>query len=67
MIFDVSKTKTNVKLAKVEKLLATKEVDQQAVMQFIKSSFKLTELTKLNENQADILIEMLSKKPDKDA
>jgi hypothetical protein len=27
----------------------------------------LTELTKLNENQADILIEMLSKKPDKDA
>ena len=62
-----NKTKTNVKLAKVEKLLATKEVDQQAVMQFIKSSFKLTELTKLNENQADILIEMLSKKPDKDA
>ena len=62
-----NKTKTNVKLAKIEKLLVTKEVDQQAVIQFIKTTFKKNELSELTEQQADALIEMLSKKSDKNA
>lgn len=62
-----SKTKANVKLAKIEKLLVTKEVDQQAVIQFIKTTFKKNELSELTEQQADALIEMLSKKSDKNA
>lgn len=62
-----NKTKTNAKVVKVEKLLATKEVDTASVMQFVKSTFKVSDLSKLNEQQADSLISMLSAKPDKNA
>lgn len=62
-----NKTKTNVKISKIEKMLATKEVDTASVMQFVKSTFKVSDLSKLNEQQADSLISMLSAKPDKNA
>ncbi len=62
-----NKTKTNVKVVKVEKLLATKDVDEKSVMQFVRSTFKIDDLSKLNEQQADSLISMLSAKPDKNA
>lgn len=62
-----NKTKTNVKISKIEKMLATKEVDTASVMQFVKSTFKVSDLSKLNEQQADNLISMLSAKPDKNA
>lgn len=60
-----SKTKVNVKLNKVEELLKTKEVDVNAVMQFVKSTFKVDDISKLNNQQADSLIDMLTKKADK--
>lgn len=62
-----SKTKVNVKLNKVEGLLKTKDVDTNAVMQFVKTTFKVDDISKLNEQQADSLIDMLIKKPDKHA
>lgn len=62
-----NKTKTNVKVVKVEKLLATKDVDEKSVMQFVRSTFKIDDLSKLNEQQADSLISMLLAKPDKNA
>lgn len=62
-----SKTKVNVKLNKVEELLKSKVVDIDAVMLFVKTTFKVEELNKLNEQQLDSLIEMLNKKPDKHA
>lgn len=62
-----NKTKTNAKVVKVEKLLATKDVDEKSVMQFVRSTFKIDDLSKLNEQQADSLISMLLAKPDKNA
>lgn len=60
-----SKTKVNVKLNKIEELLKRKEVDVNAVMQFVKSTFKVEDISKLNEQQADSLIDMLNQKADK--
>ena len=60
-----SKTKINVKLNKVEALINKKDVDANAVMLFVKSTYKVNDLSQLNEQQADGLIEMLSKKPDR--
>lgn len=62
-----SKTKINVKLNKVEALINKKDVDANAVMLFVKSTYKVNDLSQLNEQQADGLIEMLSKKPDRNA
>lgn len=62
-----SKTKINVKLNKVNSLIQAKDVDANAVMIFVKSTFKVSELEKLNEQQLDSLIDMLNKKPDKNA
>ena len=55
------------KLNKVEALIAKKDVDANAVMLFVKSTYKVNDLSQLNEQQADGLIEMLSKKPDRNA
>lgn len=62
-----SKTKANVNLNKIEKLLATKEVNQEAFIQFAKSTYKINDLNQLNDNQAKELIGMLQAKPDKHA
>lgn len=60
-----SKTKANVNANKIEKLLATKDVDADAVILFAKSAYKVNDLTELNDSQAKELIEMLSKKADR--
>lgn len=62
-----SKTKANVNVNKIEKLLATKEVNQEAFIQFAKSTYKINDLTQLNDNQAKELIGMLQAKADKHA
>lgn len=61
------KTKTNVKIKKIEGLLKIKDVDANAVMQFVKTTFKVDELKNLNEKQCDDLIDMLVKKADRSA
>lgn len=62
-----SKTKANVNLNKIEKLLSTKEVNQDAFIQFAKSTYKINDLKSLSDKQAQELITMLEQKPDKNA
>ncbi len=44
-----SKTKANVNANKIEKLMAKKDVDPQAVMQFVQSTYKVDSFDKLND------------------
>lgn len=64
---ETSKTKANVNANKIEKLLASKDVDPDAVILFAKSAYKINDLNQLNDSQAKELIEMLSKKADRSA
>lgn len=62
-----SKTKANVNANKIEKLMAKKDVDPQAVMQFVQSTYKVDSFDKLNDAQVKELIEMLNQQGDKNA
>lgn len=62
-----SKTKANVNAHKIEKLMATKAVDPQAVIQFVQSTYKVDSFDKLNDKQVKELLEMLSREADKNA
>lgn len=62
-----SKTKANVNANKIEKLMAKKIVDPQAVVQFVQSTYKVDSFDKLNDAQVKELIEMLNQQADKNA
>ena len=62
-----SKTKANVNAAKIMKLIESKYVNEVAVQQHVKSAYGVDSYDKLSDKQAKELIEMLSKKPDKNA
>ena len=62
-----SKTKANVNANKIEKLMVKKDVDPQAVMQFVQSTYKVDSFDKLNDAQVKELIEMLNQQADKNA
>lgn len=62
-----SKTKANVNANKIEKLMEKKDVDPQAVMQFVQSTYKVDSFDKLNDAQVKELIEMLNQQADKNA
>lgn len=62
-----SKTKANVNAAKIMKLIETKYVNEVAVQQHVKTAYGVDAYDKLNDKQAKELIEMLSKKLDKNA
>ncbi|MDE5978191.1 MAG: ERF family protein [Turicibacter sp.] len=61
------KTKANVNAHKIEKLMTTKDVDPQAVMQFVRSTYKVDSFDKLNDTQVKKLIEMLNQQANKNA
>ena len=62
-----SKTKANVNAAKIMKLIESKYVNEVAVQQHVKTAYGVDAYDKLSDKQAKELIEMLSKKPDKNA
>ena len=62
-----SKTKANVNAAKIMKLIESKYVNEVAVQQHVKSAYGVDSYDKLSDKQAKELIEMLSKKLDKNA
>lgn len=62
-----SKTKANVNAKKIEKLIASKQVDADAVIQFAISTYNATAFNGLSDDQAKSLINMLEQYPDKNA